>query len=691
VARDVPLARVRNIGIMAHIDAGKTTTSERLLYFTGRTHRIGEVDAGTTVLDWMPQERERGITITAAATTLEWKDHKITLIDTPGHVDFTVEVERSLRVLDGAVALFCGVGGVEPQSISVWRQAAKYEVPVIAFVNKMDRPGANFLEVVGEIRTQLNGNPVPVTLPWFEGTDLAGVIDLVENRAMRYGGDEPAAGPIPPTFAAEAERWRHHLIEAVSALEEALLEKYCAGEELSKEEVRAALRKATLARTIVPVLCGSSFHNKGVHHLLDAIVHYLPSPVDLEPAIGKTLQGEDVIHHPSDDGRLAALAFKVQTDRHMGKMVFVRVYSGTLRAGTYVLNSTEGKRERVGRLVEMHANQQHVRDALYTGDIGVVIGLQETATGDTLCEPEHPVVLEAIEFPAPVMSVAIAPASKADRDKLGLALRALADEDPTFVVAVDPETGETVISGMGELHLDIIVDRLRREFGVAAAVGAPQVAYRETITAAATVDHKFAKQTGGRGQFARVELRLEPAAPGGGFEFINEVRGGNVPREFVPAVEKGIIDAMRKGPFAGFPVVDLRALLVDGAYHEVDSSERAFHTCASMAFKEAFLKGLPELLEPVMSVSATCAPEYTGAVTTDLCGRRGRVGGVDLGAAAHTIRATVPLAEMFGYATQIRTLTKGSGTFQMHFEHYEAVPLALAEEIVHKRRAAPPR
>ncbi len=691
MARDVALSRVRNIGIMAHIDAGKTTMSERLLFYTGRTHKLGEVHNGESIMDWMPQERERGITITAAATTLEWKDHKVTLIDTPGHVDFTVEVERSLRVLDGAVALFCGVGGVEPQSISVWRQAEKYEVPVIAFVNKMDRTGADFYSVVAEIKKSFGANAVPITLPWFEGPELVGIIDLVDNKAVYY--DEASRGvefeerPVPDGLVSEVEKWRRNMVEAVSELDEHLLEKYCAGEEITAAELRAVLRKATLKRRVVPVMCGSGFKNKGVQRLLDAVIHYLPSPADQPPTIGKNLKGEDVTHQATDDGPLAALAFKVQTDRHMGKMVYVRVYSGTLRSGSYVLNSTENQRERVGRVVEMHANQQHIKDALYTGDIGVVIGLQDTVTGDTICEEERPVVLNPIEFPAPVISVAITPASKADRDKLSIALAAMATEDPTFVVNVDPETSETIISGMGELHLDIIVDRIKREFGVVANVGQPQVAYRETITTSSVVNHKFAKQTGGRGQYARVELRIEPAAPGAGFEFVNEIRGGSVPKEFVPAVEKGIIEAMTKGPYAQFPVVDLKAALVDGDYHEVDSSERAFHICASMCFKEAFMKGAPELLEPYMSVNVVVAPEYTGNVTTDLCGRRGRVNSIAAQGVNQVVHAMAPLGRMFGYATDLRTITKGKGTFSMHFEHYEAVPLAVAEEIIVKRKA----
>jgi elongation factor G len=664
--------KIRNIGIIAHIDSGKTTVSERILYVTGRVHKIGEVDEGTTALDWMEQERERGITITAAATAVEWKGHRINLIDTPGHVDFTVEVERSLRVLDGAVALFCGVGGVEPQSMTVWRQAEKYSVPVLGFVNKMDRTGADFHGVVRKIQEELGGNAVPVILPIGAGESFRGLIDLIKNVEVvfeeRRGQIHFEERPVPTGLQEEVARWRRHLIEKVSETDEALLEKYVAGVEPSQDEIRAALRKATLARSIHPVLCGSAARNIGVQHLLDAVVDYLPSP-------------------KVEDGPLAALAFKIYSDRH-AKLVYVRVYSGVLAAGSYVYNSVRKRRERVGRLVEMHANRPIARESLGPGEIGAVVGLDHTLTGDTLCTEEQPVVLEAIEFPAPVISVSIAPASMAERDKLSYALAKLAEEDPTFVVTYDPETEETIMSGMGELHLEILVDRLKREYGINAKVGRPQVAYRETATTAAEVDHKLVKQTGGRGDFARTVLLVEPLPAGSGFEFVNEVKGGNVPKEYVPAVEKGIIEAMQKGVLAGYPVVDVRVTLVDGDYHEVDSSERAFHMCASMAFKEGFRKAGPTLLEPVMMVNVTTPADHLGAVNGDLAARRGRIEGMEPRGPNHEIRATVPLAEMFGYATQLRTLSRGTANFTMTFDHYEPVPYSKVEEIVAARAKA---
>jgi elongation factor G len=662
--------RIRNIGIIAHIDSGKTTVSERILYITGRVHRMGEVDQGNTALDWMEQERERGITITAAATAVEWRDHRINLIDTPGHVDFTVEVERSLRVLDGAVALFCGVGGVEPQSLTVWRQAEKYSVPVIAFVNKMDRVGADFHGVVRKIQEELGGNAVPVVLPVGEADGFRGLIDLVKNVEVvfqekdgRIHFDEV---PVPPELAPEAARWRRHLVEKVAELDETLLEKFVAGVEPSARELRAALRRGTVARSIHPVLCGSAARNIGVHPLLDAVVDYLPAP-------------------KVEAGPLAALAFKIWSDRH-AKLVYVRVYRGELAAGSYVYNATRGRRERIGRLVEMHANRPIARESLKAGEIGAAVGLDHTLTGDTLSTEEHPVTLEAIEFPSPVISVSIAPESRADRDKLSYGLAKLADEDPTFVVTYDHETEETIMSGMGELHLEILVDRLKREHGVAAKVGRPQVAYRETATAAAEVDWKLVKQTGGRGDFARTILLLEPLAAGSGFEFVNDVKGGNVPKEYVPAVEKGVIAAMQKGVIAGFPVVDLRVSLVDGDFHEVDSSERAFQICASMGFKEGFRKASPTLLEPVMSVAVTTPAEHLGPVNGDLAARRGRIEGMEPRPAATEIQAMVPLAEMFGYATQLRTLSRGTATFTMTFDHYEPVPFAQVEEIVAARQ-----
>jgi len=693
VSRLCPLARVRNIGIMAHIDAGKTTLSERILFYTGRTHRLGEVHDGTATLDWMAQERERGITITSASTSVEWNGHRINLIDTPGHVDFTVEVERSLRVLDGAVALFCGVGGVEPQSVSVWRQAAKYEVPVIAFVNKLDRPGSDYAAVVEEIRQQLGANVVPLTLPLFDSGELCGVIDLMTQRARRFDvsshGADFSEETIPEAMQAEADAWRARLIEKASEVDPALFDQFCHGEPVQVAELRRALRRATLGRLVVPVLCGSAFKNIGVQMLLDAVVDYLPSPSDLPPVIGKCLtQGTDLERVAQDDAPLAALAFKVQTDRHMGKLIYFRVYSGTMRTGAHVLNASRGTCLRVGRLLEMHANKPVIRETIPCGEIGVAVGLGETVTGDTLCDPDHPILLEAIEFPSPVLSVSVAPASRADRDRLGEALARLAEEDPTFVVSSDPETKETVLSGMGELHIDILLDRLRREFGVAVRSGPPQVAYRETITTAATVLYKHVKQTGGHGQFAQVELTLEPGAPGSGLEFVNAIRGGAIPKEYIPAVEKGIIDAMQKGIVAGFPVVDVKAILVDGKAHEVDSSDLAFRICANAAFRQAFVQGAPQLLEPVVSLHVAAPTHLMGAVSGDLAARRGRVAGTELKGEICEIHGMAPLAEMFGYATSLRTLTHGQATFTMHFEHYEPVPFLIADRVVADRRAA---
>ncbi len=691
MAREVPLERVRNIGIIAHIDAGKTTVSERILYYTGRTHRLGEVHDGQATMDWMEQERERGITITSAATTCFWNDHRINLIDTPGHVDFTVEVERSLRVLDGAVALFCGVGGVEPQSETVWRQADRYEVPIIAFVNKMDRVGADFYNVVDLIESQLGANPVPIVIPMVSDEGLIGVIDLINHVAHYY--DEPDKvsearhdEPIPEQWRTEHDRWFKHLVEKASEVDEVLLEKFCADEEISSAELVRGLRRATLARTVVPVLCGAAFKNKGVKRLLDAIVEFLPSPIDLPAIIGESPEGTEIERIPKDDGRLAALAFKVVADKHMGKMVYIRVYSGTMQRGSYVLNSTEGKTQRVGRLMQMHANHQENREAIYAGDIGVVVGLSDTSTGDTLCDPNNPIVLEAIEFPAPVISVSISPETRSDSEKLSLGLMRLAEEDPTFTVQGGVEQGETVISGMGELHLDIIVDRLKREFGVGATVGRPQVAYRETITGPSKVDHRYAKQSGGKGQFAQVSIEMEPTDPGAGFEFEDCIVGGAIPREYIPAVEKGIIETMAKGIYAGFPVVDIKVRLVDGKFHDVDSSEMAFRICASQAFKQGFQKGNPELLEPVMSVNVTTPEEFAGSITGDLCSRRGRISGIERTARGSNVKAMVPLAEMFGYATTIRNLSSGRASFTMQFEHYEAVPFSIAEAIVEERR-----
>jgi elongation factor G len=675
---------------MAHIDAGKTTLTERILFYTGKTHKIGEVHDGEATMDWMEQERERGITITSAATTTLWRSHRINIIDTPGHVDFTAEVERSLRVLDGAIALFCAVGGVEPQSETVWRQSEKYSVPKIAFVNKMDRAGADFFRVLRLIEQRLGGNPVPIVIPMLDDDGLHGVIDLISNRAHIY--DDPTSGshahdePVPKEWEEERDRWYKHLVEKASEQDEHLLEKYCSGETITREELLAGLRRATLARTIVPVLCGTAFKNKGVVRLIDAIVDFLPSPTDLPAVIGHGLEGTEVERVPKDDGRLAALAFKVMTDKHMGKLVYFRVYSGTMKAGSTVLNSTRGKSLRIGRLLQMHANKQEQRDAIYSGDIGVAVGLSDATTGDTLCDPENPIILEAIEFPSPVISVSVWPESRGDKDRLAIGLSKLAEEDPTFVVESGEEQGETVISGMGELHLDIIIDRLKREFRVVSQVGRPEVAYKETITVGREIRHRYKKQTGGRGQFAEVEMLIEPLGPGTGFDFENKIVGGAIPREYIPAVERGIVETMRKGIYAGYPVVDLRVTLVDGSFHEVDSSEFAFHICASQAFKEAFRRAHPQLLEPVMDVSVVAPADCAGNISGSLCGRRGQIVSMETEGDLQTVRARVPLAEMFGYATELRTITSGRGNFTMEFEHYEAVPFSIAEEIMERRK-----
>jgi elongation factor G len=691
--RQVPLERVRNIGIMAHIDAGKTTVTERILHYTGRTHKIGEVHDGEAVMDWMEQEQERGITITSAATTCFWNNHRINIIDTPGHVDFTVEVERSLRVLDGAIALFCAVGGVEPQSETVWRQAEKYSVPKIAFVNKMDRAGADFFRVVKNIKEMLGSNPVPIVIPMMDDNGLIGVIDLVHHVAHYYDEPDKASekrhdAPVPEEFKEEHDKWYRHLVEKVSEVDDHLMEKFINEEEITEKELVDGLRRATLARSIVPVLCGAAFKNKGVRRLLDSMVELLPSPIDLPPTIGYSMKGEETDRVPKDEGRLAALAFKVVSDKHMGKLVYFRVYSGTMNSGSYVLNSTKEKKQRVGRLMQMHANHQENRDAIYSGDIGAAVGLSDTTTGDTLCDPDNPIVLEAIEFPSPVLSVAISPNSRGDRDKLSNGLSRLAEEDPTFTVSSGEEKGETVISGMGELHLEIIVDRLKREFNVEASVGQPQVAYRETITGPYTINHKYAKQSGGRGQYAHVVMTLEPTDPGSGFEFDNKIVGGVIPREYIPAVEKGVLGAMVEGIYAGYPVVDVKVTLFDGSYHDVDSSEQAFRIAASQAFKDAFRHANPELLEPVMSVTVVTPEDYAGGITGNLCSRRGRVEGIDVTPQGHTIRAMVPLSEMFGYATDLRNISSGRASFTMHFEHYEAVPFDLAEKIVEEKREA---
>jgi len=691
--KGVELSTLRNIGIMAHIDAGKTTVAERILYYTGRSHRMGEVHDGEAVMDWMDQEQERGITIVSAATTAWWRDHRINLIDTPGHVDFTVEVERSLRVLDGAVALFCAVGGVEPQSEVVWRQAEKYDVPTIAFINKMDRAGADFDRVVNEIRDRLAAKPVPVIIPMFEDKEFVGVLDLVECKAIYYSEETQGATfreeDVPEMHRELFDMWRARMLNDCSEEHEELFEKYCMEQPIEEDEMRAALREATLNGRIVPVLCGSALRNKGVQRLLDAIIHYLPSPADLPPTIGECSDGKQIQRMHSADDDPAALAFKVVTDRHMGKMIYVRVYSGKIEAGSYIYNATKQKKQRVGRLFQMHADHQEPRKVLWCGEIGVVIGLSDTTTGDTLCQKDRPILLEAIEFPAPVISIAVAPGSSAERDKLTKALHALSDEDPTFTVTRNRETDETIISGMGELHLEVLVERLRREFGLKPSIGAPQVAYRETITRSVELNHKYVKQTGGHGQYAHIEIVLEPAEPGAGFEFTNETKGGAVPQEYIPAVERGILEVMARGVYADSPVVDVRVRLVDGSSHDVDSSEMAFKACAREAFRTAFLKGAPALLEPICSVNITAPDEYSGAITGSVCQRRGRITGIEPRArGSQQVCAMVPLSEMFGYATELRSATAGRGNFDMRFEHYEAVPFSIAEEVVRAKREA---
>jgi elongation factor G len=686
MARTVPLDKTRNIGIMAHIDAGKTTTTERILYYTGINYKLGEVHEGTATMDWMVQEQERGITITSAATTCFWRDHRINIIDTPGHVDFTIEVERSLRVLDGAVAVFCAVGGVEPQTETVWRQADKYRVPRIAFVNKIDRLGADFFRVVRMIQERLGARPVPVQIPIGAEDHFRGVVDLVQMKAIQWEEESLGAryhvGPIPSELLAPAEEYREKLLEAVADCDEPLMEKYLNGQEITESELRAAIRKAGLQLKLVPVLCGAAFRNKGVQPLLDAVVDYLPSPLDVPPVKGKhpTSQKEEE-RLASDEAPFSALAFKIMTDPFVGTLTFFRVYSGALFSGSSVYNSIKGKRERIGRLLKMHANKKEEIKEVYAGDIAAAVGLRTATTGDTLCDETHPIILEAIEFPEPVISIAIEPKSKADQEKLGLSLQKLATEDPSFRVRTDEETGQTIISGMGELHLEIIVDRLLREFSVGANVGKPQVAYKETIRKTVEQEGKFIRQTGGRGQYGHVYLKVEPQQPGRGFEFVDAIKGGTVPREYIPAVEKGVREALENGPLAGYPIVDVKATLLDGSYHDVDSSEIAFKIAGSMAFKEGVSKAKPILLEPIMAVEVVVPEEFMGEVIGDISSRRGKVLGMDSRPAAQAIEARVPLAEMFGYATDLRSMTQGRATYTMQFSHYEPVPATISEEI----------
>ena len=690
--RITPLPQLRNIGIMAHIDAGKTTTTERILFYTGRVHRVGEVHDGAATMDWMEQEQERGITITSAATTCHWKrlgsEYRINIIDTPGHVDFTAEVERSLRVLDGAVAVFCAVGGVEPQSETVWRQADRYSVPRIAFVNKMDRTGADFANVVEMMTDRLGANAHPVQYPLGEGELFTGLVDIVERKAIIYEdemGSRTSEGEVPDGLKEEIERLRQTLLEAAVEHDDELIEKYLAGEELSNDELRQAIRAATIKGVLFPVFCGSAFRNKGVQTLLDGVIDYLPSPVDV-PAIqghiphqSETLENREA----SDDASFAALAFKIATDPYVGKLTFFRVYSGSLPSGSYVYNATKERRERVGRILQMHANKREEREEVFAGDIAAAIGLKQVKTGDTLCIETDPIILEAMKFPEPVIAVAIEPKTKADQDKLGNGLTKLAEEDPTFRVHTDPETNQTIISGMGELHLEIIVDRLKREFSVEANIGRPQVAYRETIRERAEkVEGKFVRQTGGRGQYGHVVINIEPGEPGSGFVFENKVVGGSIPREYISSVESGVREALDSGILAGYPIIDLKVELIDGSYHDVDSSEMAFKIAGSIALKEGIRKAKPVLLEPIMDVEVVTPADYMGDIIGDLSARRGKVGGMTERAGARVIGASVPLGEMFGYSTTLRSLSQGRAVFTMQFAHYEEVPTSKADEIM---------
>ncbi|MCM3744809.1 elongation factor G [Sporosarcina luteola] len=690
MAREFSLENTRNIGIMAHIDAGKTTTTERILFYTGKIHKIGETHEGASQMDWMEQEQERGITITSAATTAAWKGHRVNIIDTPGHVDFTVEVERSLRVLDGAVTVLDAQSGVEPQTETVWRQATNYKVPRLVFVNKMDKTGADFLYSVGTLHDRLQANAVPIQLPIGAEDNFSGIIDLVEMKATMYGNDlgtDTSVEDIPEEYREQAEEYREKLVEAIVDFDEDLMEKYLGGEELTVEEIKTAIRKATLAVEFYPVVCGTAFKNKGVQLVLDAVVDYLPSPIDIPPMMGVNPDTEEEEErHSSDEEPFSALAFKVMTDPYVGKLTFFRVYSGVLQSGSYVMNSTKGKRERVGRILQMHANSREEISEVHSGEIAAAVGLKDTGTGDTLCDDKAPIILESMEFPEPVISVAIEPKTKGDQDKMGNALAKLQEEDPTFRAHTDQETGEVIIAGMGELHLDIIVDRLRREFKVDANVGAPQVSYRETFRTAAEVEGKFVRQSGGRGQYGHVWIEFSPNEEGKGFEFINAVVGGVVPREYIGSVEAGVRDSLNNGVLAGYPLIDVKARLFDGSYHDVDSNEMAFKIAASMALKNAAAKCNPVLLEPMMKVEVIIPEEYMGDIMGDITSRRGRVEGMDARGNAQVVRAMVPLAEMFGYATSLRSNTQGRGVFSMSFDHYEDVPKSVAEEVIKKNK-----
>ena len=683
--RSFPLEKTRNIGIMAHIDAGKTTTTERILFYTGKTHKLGETHEGAATMDWMEQEQERGITITSAATTAQWKNHRINIIDTPGHVDFTVEVERSLRVLDGAVTVLCAKGGVEPQSETVWRQAEKYGVPRMIFVNKMDIMGADFFRVVQMVKDRLKANAVPVQLPIGAEDSFVGIIDLVVMKAEIYKdalGKQYEITDIPAEMADLAKEWREKLVESVAETDEELMMKFLEGEELSVEEIKSTIRKETIAGRMVPMLCGSAYRNKGVQMLLDAVVDYMPSPLDIPPIKGINPETEkEEERHADDNGPFAALAFKIMADPFVGKLAFFRVYSGTLTSGSYVYNSTKGKKERIGRILQMHANKREEIQQVYSGDIAAAVGLKDTTTGDTLCDEKHEIILESMDFPDPVIEIAIEPKTKEGQEKMGIALAKLAEEDPTFKTYTNEETGQTIIAGMGELHLEIIVDRLLREFKVEANVGKAQVSYKETFTATAEVDHKYAKQSGGRGQYGHVKIRVYPREPGAGFEFKNSIVGGAIPKEYIPKIEEGIREAMQNGPIAGYQVVDVGVELYDGSYHEVDSSEMAFKIAASMAFREAAKKAKPVLLEPIFKVEVTVPEEYMGDVIGDISSRRGRIEGSDINMGAVSVRGYVPLSEMFGYATDLRSKTQGRGVYVMQMDHFEKLPDNLLEKI----------
>lgn len=690
MARNTPIEMVRNIGIAAHIDAGKTTTTERILFYTGMSHKIGEVHDGAATMDWMEQEKERGITITSAATTCTWKDHQINIIDTPGHVDFTIEVERSMRVLDGAVAVFCAVGGVQPQSETVWRQANRYQVPRMVYVNKMDRVGANFYNVEAQIKNRLKANPVPIQIPIGAEETFKGVVDLVEMKALIWD-DDAAMGSnyqvveIPAELADKAAEYREKMVEAVSETSDVLMEKYLGGEELTKEEIKAGIKAGCLAMTFIPMICGTSFKNKGVQPMLDAVVDYMPAPTEVHAIKGEYEDGRECVVDSTDNGEFAALAFKIMTDPFVGQLTFVRVYRGILESGSYAYNTTKDKKERIGRLLKMHANKREEIKVLHAGEIGAVVGLKDTLTGDTLASDKDPVILERMVFPDPVISVAVEPKTKADQEKMGIALQKLAQEDPSFRVETDEESGQTIISGMGELHLEILVDRMLREFKVSAEVGQPQVAYRETIRASVNQEYKYAKQSGGRGQYGHVYLKIEPQDAGQGYEFVNDIKGGAIPKEFIPAVDKGIKEALGAGVLAGYKVEDVKVTLYDGSYHDVDSSEMAFKLAASMGFKEGCRKAKPVILEPIMKVEVETPEDFMGDVIGDLNRRRGQINSMDDRSGNKIVNAFCPLAEMFGYSTDLRSQTQGRASYSMEFDHYDEVPRNVAEEIIKKR------